>query len=47
LKNSSAALTELDGYLKDDPNGEKAVEVRKMLDNLQMELDHKLLRFPA
>lgn len=41
LNNRSAALTELEGYLEHDPNGENAAEARKMLDNLQMELDHK------
>jgi len=41
LNNRSAAITELQGYLREDPNGEKAVEARKMLDKLQVELDHK------
>jgi tetratricopeptide (TPR) repeat protein len=35
LSISSAAVTELQAYLREDPNGEKAVEAKRMLDKLQ------------
>ena len=41
LNNSSATAAELQGYLREDPNGEKAVEARRMLDKLQVESDNK------
>ena len=37
LSNGSAALVELQGYLREDPNGEKAVEARRIVDKLQVE----------
>jgi len=36
LSNGSAALVELQGYLREDPNGEKAVEARRIVDKLQV-----------
>jgi len=37
LNNGSAAVTELEAYLREDPNGEKAAEARRLLDKLQVE----------
>jgi len=37
LSNSSAAIAELQSYLREDPNGEKAVEARRIVDKLQVE----------
>ncbi len=41
LSNRSAALVELQSYLRADPNGEKAVEARRLVDKLQVELAGK------
>jgi tetratricopeptide (TPR) repeat protein len=41
LSNRSAALVELQRYLREDPNGEKAVEARRIVDKLQVELADK------
>ena len=41
LSNGSAALVELQGYLREDPNGEKAVEARRIVDKLQVESSDK------
>jgi len=41
LSNGSGALVELQGYLREDPNGEKAVEARTIVDKLQVALADK------
>lgn len=41
LNITSAAVTELQGYLREDPKGEKALEARKVLDKLQATIANK------
>jgi tetratricopeptide (TPR) repeat protein len=41
LSITSAAVTELQGYLREDPNGKKALEARRALDKLQATIANK------